>query len=343
MGTFGDILKTGAELLLGTGINKGLGAIGTAAEDKRQLEQQKKLQQLAIAGSKEMGEFNTRQQMEIWNATNYQAQIAEMKKAGLNPALMYKQGGGGGTTGSSSMGISAATAANAAQTQSAKNEQALAAAQIANITAQTEKTKAETVKIEGVDTDLGKQQITNLQQQINESIANIKNKEAQTALTKTQNNIAKISESIANETREDQEDQIKWLAMTARENFTKAFNEAWISQKTQQTQIKLVEQQLIALEVGINLQRSNIDLNKSKITEIANEIAQKWQQVSQGWQGLNNEQQALKIKDFEAGIKANYPSMQNLIGGSIAQTANKIAHWINGEKYNEKESWIKTK
>ena len=48
-----------------------------------------------------MGEFNTRQQMDIWNATNYSAQIEQMKKAGLNPMLAYQQGGASTPTGSS--------------------------------------------------------------------------------------------------------------------------------------------------------------------------------------------------------------------------------------------------
>jgi len=43
-------------------------------------------------------------QMDIWNRTNYGAQVAHMKKAGLNPALMYAKGGQGGTTGSQTGG-----------------------------------------------------------------------------------------------------------------------------------------------------------------------------------------------------------------------------------------------
>lgn len=46
-------------------------------------------------------------QMDMWNKTNYQAQIEHMKKAGLNPALMYGMGGGGGTTAGSQGGGSA--------------------------------------------------------------------------------------------------------------------------------------------------------------------------------------------------------------------------------------------
>ena len=35
---------------------------------------------------------------EMWEKTNYSAQKEQMKKAGLNPALMYGMSGGGGVT-----------------------------------------------------------------------------------------------------------------------------------------------------------------------------------------------------------------------------------------------------
>lgn len=47
-------------------------------------------------------------QMDMWNKTNYGAQIGHMKQAGLNPALMYGMGGGGGATTGSQGGGSAA-------------------------------------------------------------------------------------------------------------------------------------------------------------------------------------------------------------------------------------------
>ena len=53
-------------------------------------------------------------QMDMWNKTNYQAQLKHMKKAGLNPALMYGMGGGGGTT-AGSQGGKNASGGNAVQ------------------------------------------------------------------------------------------------------------------------------------------------------------------------------------------------------------------------------------
>jgi len=43
-------------------------------------------------------------QMDMWNKTNYGAQVDHMKDAGLNPALMYGSAGQGGQTGSQTGG-----------------------------------------------------------------------------------------------------------------------------------------------------------------------------------------------------------------------------------------------
>ena len=41
---------------------------------------------------------------EMWEKTNYDAQVEQMKKAGLSPALMYGQAGAGGGTVSGAQG-----------------------------------------------------------------------------------------------------------------------------------------------------------------------------------------------------------------------------------------------
>ena len=270
MGFLTGLFKKGAELLIGAGINKAIGSIEKGAEDARQLEQQRKLQELAIKGSKEMGEFNTRQQLDIWNATNYSAQKEQLKKAGLNPALMYANGGGGGTTGSSGMGINSATAANAAQTQSASNEQALITAQIANINANTEKTKSETENAPKQG-ELIDQNITNLKEQLNEIKSNVKNKDAQTAAINIENNINQVKERIMTDPLNFSQIQDGMLA-----NYNKTyheatilFNEGVIKQETQQTVIKMIQKEYELMGVQKLLMESNKNLNEQQVKYLA--------------------------------------------------------------------------
>lgn len=127
------------------GIAQNVFGIGEKRQDKRQISQQEKL-----------NELNSKTQMEMWNKTGYGAQKNQMEEAGINPALMYGMGGGGGQ----SVGGGAAQAATgAANTQASTGmgmsiaQMGMMAAQKANIEADTKKKEVEANKLAGVDTE----------------------------------------------------------------------------------------------------------------------------------------------------------------------------------------------
>ena len=82
-------------------------AQGVADEQamKDQYFQQLKLNNMSQWFNKDMYNYQIGKQFEFWENTNYSAQVEQLKKAGLNPALLYGKGGGmGATTGSASAG-----------------------------------------------------------------------------------------------------------------------------------------------------------------------------------------------------------------------------------------------
>ena len=81
-----------------------LGMALSGFNDRRQYNQQERLQNLQIAGNKETTDYNMSKQLEMWRNTSYSAQMEQMKKAGINPGLMYGMGGGGGQSVGSSSG-----------------------------------------------------------------------------------------------------------------------------------------------------------------------------------------------------------------------------------------------
>lgn len=156
MGTIGELgmAAAGAATILG---------IGQKKQDKRQINQQTKLQELQIKGQKELADYQQQQQMDMWHNTNYDAQKKEIEKAGLNPALLYGTSGGGGTTTGAGIagGVSGGDAANSAQTSQANIAMGMQLAQLELMKAQTEKTKAEADKISGIDTQKATAEATN--------------------------------------------------------------------------------------------------------------------------------------------------------------------------------------
>lgn len=157
-------------------IGAGLGMFTQGSQDKRQLEQQKKLQELQLKGGKEMADYNKENSMDIWNRTNYGAQKAHMKAAGLNPALMYGQGGGGGaTTSGGSGGMPSGGSAGDPNAGTANvMGMAMMAANLKLIEAQTNKVNVEAAKEAGVDTEAAKQGIEGSKQQAIESQERVK-------------------------------------------------------------------------------------------------------------------------------------------------------------------------
>ena len=154
--------------LAANAIGAGMGLLLEGHNDRRQLRQQQELQNMQMKGQKEMTDYNLAKQMELWNATNYKAQMAQMAKAGLNPALMYGTGGPGGTT-QAAQG-QGPTGGNAPTGGMEVMNMMMQKAQIQLLEAQTQKTKAETTNIpktgQNIDADTALKEVNTQIQQI---------------------------------------------------------------------------------------------------------------------------------------------------------------------------------
>ena len=135
-----------ANILAGMGISAGnavAGSVGNAVgdavtnafginSDSKQYDQQKRLQQLQIAGQKELANYSQRLQREMYDytydKTKASAQVKNLEEAGLNTALMYGMGGAGGATGQTGS-ASAGSVSGASASDSASREQAKVAQQ----------------------------------------------------------------------------------------------------------------------------------------------------------------------------------------------------------------------
>lgn len=136
----------------------GLGFIGLKRREERADKRQKELMDIQNQNQRALNEQGQQLAMKTWNETNYEAQMEHMKKAGLNPALMYGKGGGGGTTAAGSGGSAAGGQAQQGQYIQQQNNMKMgielmeAQSRIKLQNSQSNKNDAESIKIEAEGT-----------------------------------------------------------------------------------------------------------------------------------------------------------------------------------------------
>lgn len=122
--------------------------------DDRQVNLQGRLGAQSVEQWRRMMDLQAQKELKMWEATNYNAQKEQMKKAGLNPALLYGMGGGGGQSmgGGAPMPNSGTASGGGGQeipqmlglAQQGVAQVALLKAQKENIEADTQNKKADT-------------------------------------------------------------------------------------------------------------------------------------------------------------------------------------------------------
>lgn len=141
MGFFSKWEGINPESAVTGGIGGIFGLIGQNARMRKQHQNQLALMNQQYSNQRQLNLQGHQLQMDMWNKTNYPAQMEMMKEAGLNPALLYGMSGGGGTTTGSQGGGSA----SGGQAGMLDIGSALAAAklgaEIKNINAQTDLTE----------------------------------------------------------------------------------------------------------------------------------------------------------------------------------------------------------
>lgn len=269
---------------IGAAVGAGLGLLLEKHNDKRQIKQQQKLTDQQTKAQKEIGDYNQKLAMQTWEDTNYDAQRKQMEKAGLNVGLMYGSAGSGGTTaGGTAGGVTGGTA-------NGNSNETLQASQLGLA---LERQKAEIQNIEA-DTKVKEATTPNVEASTQSLLAGIENTEAKTILTEIETDIKKLDLDIKDKTRED-------VIKTINEEWKQAIGktdsllaQAKIDNTTYKEKIGIIQQELIAKQLGNDLTKAGIQLTEEQIKKVSNEIQQEWEKIE-----IQNKQLKLNEQDLK--------------------------------------------
>lgn len=169
-----------------------LGMIGGHQQERRNYRNERNLANQQYGNQRMLNEQGHDLQMDMWNKTNYGAQIGHMKDAGLNPALMYGSAGQGGTTGS--QGGGSASKGNSSQGKVMDLSNMLVGAQIENIKKDTEKKEIERQNLAG-ETGESKGRIKKLGAEAQNIIQKTLNLKTDNEVAKVQKGLMELKES----------------------------------------------------------------------------------------------------------------------------------------------------
>lgn len=152
MGFGMDVATNAASGIIGQGMNLLFGGI----QDKRQLKQQGKLQDLQIKGQKDLTDYTNeaqrKMQMQMWNDTGLPEQVKKAKEAGMSIAALYGGSGTGGATTGGGGGGGSVAGAQAGDPNAGVGMGLQMASQLALQKAQKENIEADTAnKKAGID------------------------------------------------------------------------------------------------------------------------------------------------------------------------------------------------
>ena len=187
----------------------GLGSlfgIGNRKEKKaREAEEREHQRQLEYMGlqaqyNKEQAKYSTELSKEMWDYTNYENQKKHLEAAGLNPALLYGQGGGGGSAAgggtAAGVGLPSSTGVGMGiQWQQMEAQKELTKAEAA-------KTNAEAAKLMTTNTKNVESETEKNKQEIEESKKRIKSLTSQIHKTNEESKLIEFNNYL-NELRKD--------------------------------------------------------------------------------------------------------------------------------------------
>lgn len=269
----------------------------------------KKKQKLQLEGQKQALQQQNEAQLDLWNKTNYGAQVKHLKEAGLNAGLLYGMSGGGGVTAGAggAMPSNQEGNSNVAGGAMAMMNLSLLEAQKKVLESQANLNNVNANKAAGVDTEAVKQGIA-------ESIQRIETGKASAEMMKAQT----VGNNLDNLFKQSVNPKLLRKIDVEIDNLDEALESAVRNNKigaaTANDIIAQAELRTAGMKLENNLTEAKTKLTGAQEKEALAAIEQRWKELDVKLGQLNLDQKRLEVQKFVDGIKLEFPSIWNVIG-----------------------------
>ncbi len=301
-------------------LGAGMGLLLEGHNDRRQLRQNRKLQEQQMAGQKEMTDYNMSKQMEMWENTSYSAQKEQMEKAGINPALLYGMSGGGGQSiGQSGSSVGTGAAPSGGGEAMGGFGMGMQMAQLSLLKAQKENIEADTrnkevgaTATEGVVTDKARQEIAASKKGMEEKDVDIATKD--------------LNLKQRRETYEEEVDQIVSAAAISKEQVNQQEVKTEVERASKQGQIDNINREAankLLTAAVLKVQPEAIKAGTANTQAETKLKGQAWEQnitkLVMEWQKLSYTQRMTRVAELVS---------QDKTGGDHGDIVGPIVHAI---------------
>ncbi|AXH76377.1 MAG: hypothetical protein [Microviridae sp.] len=284
-------------------------------------------QKVQLRGQKKALEQQNAANYDYWLKTNYSAQKEQLKKAGLNPGLLYGMGGSGG---GQSGGASAMPAAQLGSMDIGNriSQMALLESQKKNIDADTELKRQEALKKAGVDTDLAKAGIVETLQR------------AATGKTSEElNKVIKDGESLDNLFKQEANPkllrEIDYRIDQLEENVNLLRIQGKINSGTADEVIEQARLRTVGMKLENVFTQAKTRLTGQQELESIAAVQQKWKDLELKDKGLTLEERRININKWVEEVKAEYPSIWEVVGKLINDPIEDLNQYKGGKRTME--------
>lgn len=303
--------------------NGAIGAImGLALEkhnDARQIRQQQKLTDMQANANRQQADYSQKLAYDMWEKTNYSAQMQQLKKAGLNPGLIYGMSGGGATT-TGAPNTAGVGAGQAPQGGGEVQGMGIQMMQLQLMQAQKENIEADTAN-KNADTTNKPKTGANIEASTGQILANTGNIKADTKLKEIQTMIQEATAKYADEAAETQLFILKDTDARMTNEINKLSAEADLATQTVETKIEQARAELTGQYLQNAAVKAGIQLTEEQTKQVIQNIQTQIKQLQ--LQGRSLDQ---KDKDILIDQERNRLINKGIEWGAASQVIGNVVN-----------------